>query len=329
MVITQTPLRISFFGGGTDYPVWFRENGGAVLATTIDKYIYTSCRPLPPFHDHKHRLIYSKMEYVNTIDDIVHPAVREVFRYMKQETGIELHHDSDLPARSGMGSSSSFVVGLLHALHALRGDLVDKNNLALESIHVEQNLIGENVGCQDQVMAAHGGFNLVKFNTSGGFNVQPLTLRSERIAELQSHLMLFFTGFHRVASDIAGEQIKNTPNRKAELQHIHAMVNQGMTVLSGQAPIAEFGQLLHEGWQVKRKMSHKISTMEIDQIYEAGLDAGALGGKLLGAGGGGFMLLFVPPEKQKAVSLRLRNLIQVKFAFEHAGSNIIFYRQAA
>ena len=192
MVIAQTPVRISFFGGGTDYPVWFEENGGAVLATSIDKYIYTSCRVLPPFHDHKHRVIYSKIEYVRGIDEIVHPAVREVFRYMNIDQGIELHHDSDLPARSGMGSSSSFVVGLLHALHGLRGEAVTKQKLAQESIHVEQQMIGENVGCQDQVMAAFGGFNVARFNVCGGFTVQPLLVRPGRVAELESHLMLFF-----------------------------------------------------------------------------------------------------------------------------------------
>lgn len=329
MVITQTPVRISFFGGGTDYPVWFRENGGSVLATSIDKYIYTSVRCLPPFHQHKHRIIYSKMEYVREIDEIVHPAVREVMRYMSVEDGIEMHHDSDLPARSGMGSSSSFVVGLLHALHALRGEMVDKEKLALESIHVEQQLIKENVGCQDQVMASFGGFNLVNFKPSGGFAVHPVIVKPERMTSLHEHLMLFYTGYHRVASEIAGEQIKNTPNRKVELQAMQEMVKAGVNVLRGQGPITDFGQLLHEGWQLKRKMSHKISTSEIDQIYATARDAGAVGGKLLGAGGGGFMLLFVPPEKQKSVREKLKQLIHVRFAFEYGGSNIIFYRQNA
>jgi D-glycero-alpha-D-manno-heptose-7-phosphate kinase len=326
MVITQTPVRISFFGGGTDYPVWSRENGGAVLATSIDKYIYTSCRCLPPFHDHKHRIIYSKMEYVKEIDEIVHPAVREVFRFMNIRDGIELHHDSDLPARSGMGSSSAFVVGLLHALHALRDEIVDKERLALESTHIEQELIKENVGCQDQVMAAFGGFNLVTFKTSGGFTVQPVTLKSDRVSSLQDHLMLFYTGTSRVASEVAAEQIKNTPSRKTELHIMQEMVKHGVHILSGNAPIAEFGELLHEGWQLKRKMSSKVTNGDIDDIYASARESGAIGGKLLGAGGGGFMLLFVPPGKQPAVRERLAKLIRVKFAFEDKGTNIIFYQ---
>ncbi len=329
MVITQTPLRISFFGGGTDYPVWFRENGGSVLATTIDKYIYTSCRPLPPFHDHRHRIIYSKMEYVREIDEIIHPAVREVFRYMNVKDGIELHHDSDLPARSGMGSSSSFVVGLLHALHALRGEIVDKEKLAQESIHVEQDCIKENVGCQDQVMAAFGGFNLVNFKQSGGFSVHPLTIKSERLADLQSHLMLLYTGQHRIASDIAAEQIKNTPNRKSELLGMQGMVKSATDILGGNGSITDFGRLLHEGWQLKRKMSSKVSNADIDDIYAAGREAGAIGGKLLGAGGGGFMLFFAPPEKQAGILKRLDKLLHVKFAFDYSGSSIVFYRKAA
>jgi D-glycero-alpha-D-manno-heptose-7-phosphate kinase len=326
MVITQTPVRISFFGGGTDYPVWFQEHGGAVLATSIDKYIYTSCRPLPPFHEHKHRIIYSKMEYVRTIDEIVHPAVREVFRHMRMEEGIELHHDSDLPARSGMGSSSSFVLGLLHALHALRGELVDREKLAQESIYVEQQLIGENVGCQDQVIAAFGGFNRIQFHSGGGFAVHPMTIKAERIAELHSHLMLLYTGHNRVASQVAAHQIRNTPNRSVELKAMRDMVDEGVKILSSNASMADFGRLLHEGWQLKRKMSDKVSNSEIDEIYAAGLSAGALGGKLLGAGGGGFMLFFVPPEKQHAVRERLQQLLSVRFNFENGGSRILFYR---
>ncbi len=329
MVIVQTPVRISFFGGGTDYPVWFRENGGAVLATTIDKYIYIQCRKLNAFHDHKHRIIYSKMEDVRTIDEIVHPAVREVFRHMNVTEGIEMHHDSDLPARSGMGSSSSFVVGLLHALHALRGEMFDKEAMAKEALHVEHNLIKENVGCQDQVMAAFGGFNLVTFNTNGSFTVQPVTLRQERMNDLRSHMMLFYTGMKRVASEVAAEQIKNTPNRRAELMAMHQMVGEGLKILTGTGPIADFGKLLDESWQLKRKLSSKISNGEIDDIYAAGMNAGAVGGKLLGAGGGGFVLLMVPPERQPNVLEKLSKYIHVKFAFENLGSNIIFFREQA
>ena len=329
MVIVQTPVRISFFGGGTDYPVWFRENGGAVLATAIDKFIYTSVRHLPAFHEHRHRLIYSKIEDVQEVDQIQHPAVREVFRYMEVKEGIELHHDCDLPARSGLGSSSSFVVGLLHALHALNGEAVDKKMLSRESIHVEQDLIGENVGCQDQIMAAYGGFNVVHFHQDGSFRIDPVIMRPERRSEFHSHLMLFFTGIRRIASEVAAEQIKNTPKKANELQAMHQQVRDGHAILTGSGPISDFGKLLHEGWQMKRQLSSKISNPEIDQIYQAGLEAGALGGKLLGAGSGGFMLFFVPPEKQAAVRMRLANLMHVPFNLESTGSNIIFYRQAA
>jgi D-glycero-alpha-D-manno-heptose-7-phosphate kinase len=329
MVIAQTPFRISFFGGGTDYPNWFLENGGAVLATSIDKYIYTSVRVLPPFHDHKYRIIYSKMENVRKIEEIVHPAVREVFKYMNIEEGLELHHDSDLPARAGMGSSSSFVVGLLHALHALRGEIVDREKLALQSTYVEQQLLHENVGCQDQVMAAFGGFNVVNFRVGGGFSVKPLTLKESRISDLQNHLMLFYTGVDRIASVVAAEQIKNTARNKTELVAMHQMVHDGLEILNSSAPITDFGRLLHEGWQLKRKLSSKITNSTIDEIYAAGIESGAVGGKLLGAGSGGFMLFFVPPEKQKQVIMRLKNLLHVKFSFDRGGSNIIFYRREA
>lgn len=329
MVIVQTPVRISFFGGGTDYPVWFRENSGSVLATTIDKYTYIQCRKLNAFHDHKHRIIYSKMEDVLNIEDIRHPAVREAFRFMNVTDGIEMHHDSDLPARSGMGSSSSFVVGLLHALHALRGEMIDKETLAKQAIHVEQNLIKENVGCQDQIMAAYGGFNLVNFNTDGSFTVQPVTLRKERLNDLRSHVLLLYTGMRRVASEVAAEQIKNTPNRRAELTAIQQMVGEGLKILTGGGAITDFGKLLHESWQMKRQISSKISTSEIDDLYAVGRSAGAIGGKLLGAGGGGFMMFFVPPERQADVIAKLNKMIHVKFAFEGLGSNIIFFREQA
>lgn len=329
MVIVQTPVRISFFGGGTDYPVWYREHGGAVLATTIDKYIYIQCRRLNAFHDHKHRIIYSKMEDVREINEIKHPAVREVFRYMKVNEGIEMHHDSDLPARSGMGSSSSFVVGLLHALHALRGEMIDKEAMAKAAIHVEHNLIKENVGCQDQVMASFGGFNHIEFRTDGSFNVRPVTLRRERTDELKSHMMLFFTGMKRVASEVAVEQIRNTPNKFSELTAMHQMVGEGLKILTGSGAITDFGKLLNESWKLKRSLSSKITNSEIDDFYSAGISAGAVGGKLLGAGGGGFLLLCVPPERQNNVLEKLKKCIHVKFGFENLGSNIIFFREQA
>jgi D-glycero-alpha-D-manno-heptose-7-phosphate kinase len=329
MVIVQTPLRISFFGGGTDYPVWFREHGGAVLATSIDKYIYTHLRLSNPYHEHRYRIIYSKVEDVNSLDQIQHPAVREGFRFMGATDGMELHHDSDIPARSGMGSSSSFMVGLLHSLHALGGQHVDKTTLAMEAIHVEQEMIKENVGCQDQVMAAFGGFNHVSFHTDGTFTAEPVAIKRPRLTELHQHLMLFYTGVQRLASDVAAEQIKNTPKKADELRAIQKMVPEGLKILTGEGSLLEFGKLLHEGWQMKRTLSSKITNNSIDDIYNAALAAGAAGGKLLGAGGGGFMLFLVPPEKQAAVKAKLKHLLHIKFHFESRGTNIIFSRDQA
>ncbi len=327
MVITQTPVRISFFGGGTDYPAWSRQHGGAVLATTIDKYIYISCRRLPPFHEHKHRIIYSKIESVRTIDEIVHPAVREVFRFMQVENGLEMHHDSDLPARAGMGSSSGFTVGLLHALHALRGEMVDKARLAEESIRVEREMIGENVGSQDQVMAATGGFNLVQFHPNETVSVQTVVLPQARLQELESHLMLFYTGQQRVASQIAATQIQNIPNRQQELKSMLQLVAQGTEILQSSTDISAFGELLHTSWELKKQLSGKITNPQIDLIYENARAAGAIGGKLLGAGGGGFVLLFAKPAQQAAIRQRLHGLLHVPFKFESGGSRVIFYRQ--
>jgi D-glycero-alpha-D-manno-heptose-7-phosphate kinase len=329
MVIVQTPLRISFFGGGTDYQVWIREHGGEVLATSIDKYIYTHLRLANPYHEHKFRTIYSRVENTNTIDEIVHPAVREAYRFMGVTEGLELHHDSDIPARSGMGSSSSFMVGLLHALHTLGGQHVDKTTLATEAIHIEQEMIKENVGCQDQVMAAFGGFNHILFHPDGSFTCQPVAMKRERNQQLHSHLMLFYTGVQRMASDVAAEQIKNTPKKADELRAIQNMVGEGIKILSGSGPITDFGKMLHEGWQMKRGLSSKITNSAIDEIYGAALSAGAVGGKLLGAGGGGFMLFLVPPEKQASVRSKLQKLLHIKFAFESRGTNVIFSREQA
>jgi D-glycero-alpha-D-manno-heptose-7-phosphate kinase len=326
MIISRTPFRISFFGGGTDYPVWFNENKGAVLATTIDKYCYISCRYLPPFFDHKYRIVYSKMENVRELREIQHPLVREGLRFTNINSGVELHHDADLPARSGLGSSSSFAVGLLHTLYALKGQMADKKMLADQAIHLEQNVLKENVGCQDQYMAAFGGFNIIHFNGLDDIKVEHLILKPERIKELEDHLMLIFTGFTRFASDIASEQIKIIPKKNNELQGMLQMVEEGASILTGNKDIANFGKLLHNAWLYKKSLTHKISNERIDEIYKTGLEAGALGGKILGAGGGGFMLLFVRPEKQKKVREALTHLLFVSFSFENSGSTIIVYQ---
>lgn len=324
MIISQTPFRVSFFGGGTDYPVWYRENGGAVLGTTIDKYCYITCRCLPPFFEYKHRIVYSQAELVRDIDEIRHPAVREALSFMKISEGMEIHHDGDLPARTGLGSSSSFTVGLLHALYALKGVMPSKKQLALDAIHIEQDLIKENVGSQDQVLAAFGGFNRVVFSGKNDIEIKCITLKPQRLELLQNHLMLFFTGFSRVASEIAAEQIQQTPNKKRELTEMYRMVDEGIGILNGDNDLSDFGKLLHESWQLKRSLTDKISTPEVDDIYTAARAAGVIGGKLLGAGGGGFMLLFVKPELQPKVREALSGLLYVPFHFETSGSQIVF-----
>jgi len=327
MIITRTPFRISFFGGGTDYPGWFREHGGAVLATTINKYCYITCRRLPPFFEHKHRIVYSYIENVKNIDEIQHPAVRAVLNWTKVEEGIEIHHDGDLPARSGLGSSSSFTVGLLHALHGLNGQMASKEGLAREAIHVEQNIIGENVGSQDQVSAAFGGFNRIEFHRNDAFDVAPVILPGHRSQELRAHLMLCFTGVSRIASEVAKSKIDNLKNREKELKLMRAMVDEALAILHDtNESIDSFGKLLDANWQYKRSFSDQVSTPEIDCIYQAAIDAGAIGGKILGAGGGGFLLLFAKPERHALIRERLNKLIHVPFEFENSGSRVVLYQ---
>jgi D-glycero-alpha-D-manno-heptose-7-phosphate kinase len=327
VIITRTPYRVSFFGGGTDYPGWFRENGGAVLATTLDKYCYITCRRLPPFFQHRHRIVYSIIENVSRVDEIQHPAVRAVLEWAKIEEGLEIHHDGDLPARSGLGSSSSFTVGLVHALHALHGKMTNRTQLARTAIHIEQDLIKENVGSQDQVLASYGGLNVVEFRPDDTFDVTPVILPQERKEELEAHLMLCFTGFSRFASVVAKSQLDNLHTKQRELNRIRQMVDEGLNILIDPSePIQTFGGLLHEAWQNKRSLSNMVTTPEIDEVYQAARDAGAIGGKLLGAGGGGFMLLFANPEHQPKIRERLKNLIHVPFKFEDAGSRVVLYQ---
>ena len=259
MIITRTPLRVSFFGGGTDYPAWFREHGGAVLATTIDKYLYLHCRYLPPFFDFKSRIVWSKIEQVQQPSEIAHPAIRGVLEWMKIGEGVEIHHHGDLPARTGLGSSSSFSVGLLHALHALRGELVSKRKLAEEAIFVEQQVLQENVGVQDQIQSAFGGLNRIDIRTDGSFEVTPLVVRAERLAGLQKHLLLLYTGLSRTASEIAAEQVATVGQKTAELKTMREMVDQGEKILVGTGDLREFGRLLDESWKLKRSLSSKIA----------------------------------------------------------------------
>jgi D-glycero-alpha-D-manno-heptose-7-phosphate kinase len=328
MIITRTPYRISFFGGGTDYPVWYRENGGAVLSTSIDKYAFTSCRYLPPFFEHRSRVVYSRIELVDDNNHIEHPVVREGLRYMGVREGVEVHYDGDMPARTGIGSSSSFTVGLLHALYAMQGRMPSKQQLATDAIRVEQELIGENVGSQDQIAAAYGGFNHVTFHPNGSFEVMPIILPAGRLEEFSQHLLLVFTGFSRNASEIAASQVRATPQRRLELLEMRQMVDEGVSILTGDVDIGDFGALLHEGWQLKRSLTSAISTAAIDDIYNTARNAGALGGKLLGAGGGGFLLFFVRPELRASVINQLQPLTVVPFALDTTGSQVIVYQPA-
>jgi len=327
MIISRTPFRISFFGGGTDYPVWYRQNGGAVLATTVDKYCYISCRYLPPFFDHKSRVVYSKIENVKEVAEIQHPAVRAILQEYGFHDGIEIHHDGDLPARTGLGSSSSFTVGLLHCLYALRQKMPSKSQLAKEAIRIERDVLKENVGSQDQVSASFGGLNHITFSSNDEINVRPVIIESQRLKSFQDHLMLFFTGFSRFASNIAKEQVQNTHKKQTELSSMFDMVQAAIDILSSKEDIGVIGKLLHESWMLKRSLTTKITNHHMDEIYEAAQSAGALGGKLLGAGGGGFMLLFVRPEDQAKVRERLNHLIHVPFEFEKNGTQIVFYDQ--
>jgi D-glycero-alpha-D-manno-heptose-7-phosphate kinase len=326
MIITRTPLRISFFGGGTDYPVWYREFGGAVLSTTIDKSCYITCRRLPPFFEFHSRISYSKVENVNQNFEIQHPSVRACLQFLEVEEGMEIHHVADLPARTGLGTSSAFTVGLLQGLYALKEKMRDKQALALDAIHVEQEILKEAVGSQDQISAACGGFNRIDFNQDGSFDVKQVISSRERLAALQENFALFFTGFSRIASEIAQEQIRATPNRKHELQLMHQMVDEAEAIVANpNCSLNEFGHLLHESWQIKRTLTQKITNSNLDEIYEAGRSTGALGGKILGAGGGGFMLFFVPPERRQALRTRLKNLLCVPFAFSNRGSHVVVY----
>jgi len=327
MIISRTPFRISLFGGGTDYPTWFGEHGGAVIGAAIDKYCYISVRRLPRFFEYRSRIVYSRVEMVRDITEIHHPAVRAILSELGVTDGLEIHHDADLPARSGLGSSSSFAVGLLNALYALDNRMSSKRHLAREAMRIEQDVLKENVGCQDQVWAAYGGFNRIDFSPDGNISVTPIILSSERRAELSKSLMLFFTGFSRFASDFAEDQINNIKNRKSQLKAMRTMVDSAMDILGdSSASMRELGQLLHESWMLKRELAESVSNSQLDTIYEAGRAAGAFGGKLLGAGGGGFMVFLVAPEKREQVRERLKDLIHVTVNFDTDGSKIVLFQ---
>ena len=297
------------------------------FSTTINKYCYITCRYLPPFFKHKHRLVYSQIEMVTSTSEIKHPSIKAVLETMNWEKGLEIHHDGDLPAKSGLGSSSSFTVGLLNTLTALQGRQLSKKDLAEKAIHIEQNVIKEAVGSQDQVASSFGGLNKIEFKRDNSINVQPVILTTEKKKYFESHLMLFFTGISRYATEAAQSKINNMGSRKKELARIAQTVEEAISIIYSPSSFAEeLGQLMDEAWKYKRSLSDKVSNKTIDEIYEAAIEAGAYGGKLMGAGNGGFMVFLVRPELQNQVRERLKNLTYVPISFENFGSKIAFYQ---
>lgn len=324
MIITKTPFRMSFFGGGTDMPAFFNEHGGAVLSTTFDKYCYVTVRHLPPFFDYTSELVYSRIEQVDSIEKIEHPLVRNCIKFLDMHE-LRVNYESDLPARTGLGTSSSFAVGLLNAFYALKGKHASKKQLADEAIYVERELCKESGGWQDQIAAAFGGFNRIDFKDNG-YEVSPVIISPERKQRLNDNLLLFFTGFSRFSSEIQKSTEAAIKDKTAQLKEMLALVNEAQKVLvNDKSDLDDFGRLLDTTWRLKRQTGAKISTGSIDELYEKGIKAGALGGKLLGAGGGGFLVFYVQPEKRQAVLAAMRDLLHVPFAFENGGTQVLYY----
>lgn len=324
MIITQTPFRMSFFGGGTDFSGFYNEHGGAVISTTFDKYCYVTVRHLPRFFEYKTHLTYSKTEQVNSYEEIQHPAIRNAMKWLDMHE-IRLTYESDLPARSGLGTSSSFAVGMLEAFYALKGKYADKRKLADDAIHLERTLCNEAGGIQDQIAASFGGFNRINFSRDG-YTVSPVIISPARKAALNDNLLLFFTGFSRFSSDIQKTTEKSMKDKTAQLIEMYHLVDDAEKILTDETvSIDEFGKLLDYTWKLKRGISSGITTDAIDEQYEKAMNAGALGGKLLGAGGGGFLLFYVPKDKQEAVKNALHGQLHVPFRFENDGTKIIFY----
>lgn len=328
MIITQTPFRMSFFGGGTDFPGFFNEYGGSVISTTFDKYCYVNVRHLPRFFDYSTEIVYAKTERVKDVNQIEHPAVREAMKFLDMHE-IRLTYEADLPARSGLGTSSSFAVGMLNAFYALKGKYADKHKLAEEAIYLERVLCQESGGLQDQVAAAYGGLNRIDFHDDT-FEVTPVIISPDRKRALNDNLMLFFTGFARFSSDVAKSQEKAIKEKKNEqLREMLKLVDEAQEVLTTKSDLNEFGRLLDYTWKLKRGVTSAISNDSIDALYQKALVAGALGGKLLGAGGGGFLLFYVEKDKQPAVRRALEQLLYVPFGFENHGARILHYTPEA
>lgn len=325
MIITQTPFRMSFFGGGTDMEEYFKENGGAVISTTFDKYCYVTVRHLPRFFNYKTHLTYSKMEYVNSLDEINHPAIREAMRMLNMHE-IRLTYESDLPAKSGLGTSSSFAVGMLNAFYAIKGKYADKRKLADEAIYLERVLCNEAGGWQDQIAASYGGLNRINF-TSEGYDVLPVIISPERKMRLNNNLLMYFTGFTRFSSDIQKINSSGGSSKKISMfRRMQALVDDAEKILVNKnSDLDDFGRLLDETWRLKRQTGSAVSTDSIDKLYEKGIKAGVLGGKLLGAGGGGYLVFYVPPEKQDRVKKAMADLMYIPFQFEDGGTRVVHY----
>lgn len=325
MIITKTPFRMSFFGGGTDMEDYFKENGGSVISTTFDKYCYVTVRHLPRFFEYKTHLTYSKMEYVNEYDQIEHPAIREAMRMLDMHE-LRLTYESDLPARSGLGTSSSFAVGMLNAFYAIKGKYADKKKLADEAIYLERVLCNESGGWQDQIAASYGGLNRINFG-SDGYEVLPIIISPKRKQQLNENLLMFFTGFVRFSSEVQkANAASESDDKKVKLRQMYELVDKAEQVLvNTDRDLDDFGRLLDKTWKLKRGTSSTVSTDSIDRLYEKGIAAGALGGKLLGAGGGGFLLFYVQPEKQKAVKEAMKELLYIPFKFEDSGTQVVHY----
>ena len=321
MIITRTPYRISLFGGGTDYPAFYEKHGGACLTTTIDKYCHILLRKMPPFLGSKYRLFWSKAETVDSIDDIQHPGIRGCLQYLRIEDGVEMNHAGDLPARSGLGSSSAFVVGMLHALHIMNGCKPSREQLAAQAINVEQNILKETVGIQDQIQCAWGGMNVIRIDKTGNYMVEPIPIDLGGQQWIEDHLLLVFTGLQRNASEIAKVQVDNIGKKEQELLAIKELVDIAMKTVK-EADVEQLGRLLHETWMLKRGLTDKITTDQLDDVYDIARKHGAWGGKVLGAGGGGFFLFCAPPQVHIKI-INALGLISTPVRFEHGGSQVV------
>ncbi len=330
MIITRTPFRVSLFGGGTDHPSWYRNNKGNVLSFTIDKYCYISCRILPPFFQYKHRFVYSKIENSNSVDEIIHPAIKGVLKEMNFEKkyGLEIHHDGDLPARSGLGSSSSFTVGLINALYKLNNRKLSKRNLALKAINVEQKIIKETVGSQDQIAASYGGLNHIKFYKKD-FKVSKLKIKNDKMRLIENSFLLVFTGFSRISSNLERLKFDTFSNKFQEMNALNDFVYRAKNSIQNDNNLDEIGQMLNESWKIKKSFSKKVTNSKIDEIHDSAIKNGALGCKLLGAGGGGFMLIYANKKHHKKIKNSLKSLIFVPFKISFSGSETLLNYSAS